>query len=138
MNWPETYTPPTTRTLRHFSALWIVFFLGLATWQVLLRDRTTLALVLAAVALTIGLLGLMKPSAVRPIFVLWMKLASPLGWIVSHLLLAIVYYGVFTPLALVFRVMGRNPLKLRRPVDAKSYWTPKPAPRDVRSYFRQF
>lgn len=138
MKWSDLSRMPSTRVLRQFSALWIIFFLALAAWQWLARDRLTPAIVLTALALTIGSLGLLKPAAVRPIFVGWMIFAFPIGWLVSHALLGISYYGLFTPLAIVFRLIGRDVLKLRRPADAKSYWSVKPAPRDARSYFRQF
>jgi hypothetical protein len=62
----------------------------------------------------------------------------PFGWAVSHLLLAILFYGLFTPLGLIFRLLGRDPLRRQRPLEQASYWTMKPAATDVRGYFRQF
>ena len=73
----------------------------------------------------------------RPVFVGWMMLAFPLSWLVSHIALAIVFYGFFTPLALVFRLSGRDPLALKRR-NTESYWQPRPQATDVRRYFRQF
>ena len=67
-----------------------------------------------------------------------MVLAFPIGWTVSLLLLALVYYAVFTPIAVVFRLIGRDALVLRRQPDAASYWREHEAPADVRRYFRQF
>jgi hypothetical protein len=52
--------------------------------------------------------------------------------------LGLLYYGIFTPLALVFRLKGRDPLmRFRRP-ETQSYWIPKPAITDLRRYYRQF
>jgi hypothetical protein len=53
-------------------------------------------------------------------------------------LLGLLYYGMFTPLALFFRLIGRDPLRRKIDRQAASYWekfenTPTPA-----SYFRQF
>jgi hypothetical protein len=67
-----------------------------------------------------------------------MVLAFPIGWTVSRLVLAAVFYGLFTPIGLVFRLMGRDPLARRPPHDVVSYWTEKPDRADVRRYFRQF
>ncbi len=89
-------------------------------------------------ALTFGPLGLFWPGALRPIFVGWMVLAFPIGWTVSLLVLALIFYGLFTPMALVFRLMGRDALDRLREPDRPSYWQPKPAPADLRRYFRQF
>jgi hypothetical protein len=116
--------------------MWIVFFAGLAGWQWFRNDRLILALVLLGLAVTIGPLGLLKPHAIRPIFVGWMCLAFPIGWVVSHVVLACVYYGVFTPISVCFRLIGRDALARRHRPDRSTYWTPKPAAHDVRSYFR--
>ena len=55
---------------------------------------------------------------------------------VSHLLLLILFYAMFVPLGLFFRLIGRDALARRRP-DRSTHWLPKPTPSDVRSYFRQ-
>ena len=48
------------------------------------------------------------------------------------------FYGLFTPIGLVFRLIGRDPLQRARRPGSESYWTPKPAPADLRRYFKQF
>ena len=65
-------------------------------------------------------------------------LTFPLGWVTSRLLLAALYFGVFTPLGLVLRVLGRDALRLRACPKQASYWAEKPAPPDVSRYFRPF
>ncbi|MBX6316636.1 MAG: hypothetical protein IRY99_27540 [Isosphaeraceae bacterium] len=138
MQWSDIQFDPPRRVLRQFAGLWLAFFGGLALHQGLVRDHPRAAWVLAALALGVGLLGLVRPPAVRPLYVGWMVLAFPIGWTVSRLILAAVYFGLFTPVALVFRLIGRDALSRTRRPDAATYWTPKPAPADPRSYFRQF
>jgi hypothetical protein len=138
MRWPDVPWNPPQRQLRQFAGLWLLFFGGLGCWQELVRDNTVAALLLAILALTVGPLGLWKPQAVRPIFVGWMILAFPIGWVVSHVVLAFIFYAVFTPVGLLFRLIGRDALQLRRRPELESYWLPKPAAADVRDYFRQF
>ncbi len=62
MQWSEIQFNPPTRTLRQFAVLWIVFFAGLAVWQVGLRGHIWPGVSLAILAVTIGSLGLFKPS----------------------------------------------------------------------------
>jgi hypothetical protein len=116
----------------------MAFFGGLALWQGLGHGRIILALVLTGLAITIGPAGLMKPELIRPVFVVWMTLAFPVGWILSHVLLGCVYYGILTPTGLFFRLIGRDVLARRHRPEASSYWRPKPAADDVASYFRLF
>jgi hypothetical protein len=138
MQWSDIQFDPSRKTLRQFAGLWLVFFTGLAAWEYFGRAHPTFALILAILAVTVGPLGLIAPKALRPIYVGWMVLAFPIGWTISRVILAAMFYGVFTPVALIFRLIGRDALTRGRPADRATYWLPKPAPIDVRSYFRQF
>lgn len=129
---------PTHRKLRQFAALWLVIVGTLAIWNGSFGQRPMIGAALGAAAVTFGVLGLAWPLAVRWLFVGMTILALPIGWVVSHLLLALVYYGIFTPLALLFRLIGRDALHLRGQRDAATYWQPRPATADVCRYFRQF
>lgn len=136
MRWADLPRNPSVKVLRQFAGLWIVFFGGLAYWHGVVHARPAVGIVLASLAVTVGPLGLARPKAVRPIFVGWMVLAFPIGWALSRVILASVYYGLFTPLAVGFRLRGRDALGLRRPQGQKTYWTLKSIPTDQRSYFR--
>ena len=136
MQWSDIPFRPTSRTLRQFAGLWLLFFGGLGVWQGLMRERPVVGALLAGLALVVGLLGLVRPQAVRWIYVGWMILAFPVGWAVSRVFLAVTYYGLFTPVGLVFKLIGRDVLARRRDPQRTRYWTVKPAPADVRGYFR--
>ena len=138
MRWSDIPFHPSRATLRQFAGLWLVFFGGLALWQGLVRGQTGLATLWAVLALTIGPLGLIRPGWIRPIYVGWMVLAFPIGWTVSQVMLALMFYGLFTPIGLLFRLLGRDALHRTRRPEVESYWTPKPAPAGPKSYFRQF
>ena len=85
----------------------------------------------------VGIAGLVKPGAVRPIYSGWMLAAFPIGWTVSQLMLLVLFYLVFTPVAIVFRLMRRDVLRLRRR-DVPAYWVAKPGAARAEDYFRQF
>ena len=138
MQWSDIPFHPDRKTLRQFAGLWLVFFGGLALWEGWVRSHTGLASLWAVLALTIGPMGLLRPGWIRPIYVGWMVLAFPIGWTVSQVMLALMFYGLFTPIGLLFRLLGRDPLHRTRRPGVESYWTPKPAPAGPKSYFRQF
>src|SRR5262249_50777110 len=138
MQWSDIRFDPDRKTLRQFAGLWMVFFGGVALWQALARGRGNLGLSIGALAMVVGVAGLTRPEWVRLIYIGWMVLACPIGWTVSQVILLILYFGLFTPIALVFRLIGRDPLQRARRAGVESYWAPKPAPVDVRSYFKQF
>lgn len=68
----------------------------------------------------------------------WSLLFLPLAWSVSTLLLVLVYYGVLTPIGLVLRTFGRDPMHGEFDRDATSYWVKRDEGVDPDRYFRQF
>jgi hypothetical protein len=138
VQWSDISLKPDSKTLQRFAGICLLFFGTLTVWQGLFRENMGLALLFSAVALGVGLTGLIWPQAVRPVYVGWMIAAFPVGWTLSLLLLAILFYGVFTPMAVLFRLAGRDALCRRPDPDRNSYWTMKPAAADPVSYFRQF
>jgi hypothetical protein len=58
--------------------------------------------------------------------------------VMSFLLLAAIYFLVFTPIGLVMRLFGRERLPRRFNSGAMTYWIKRPAARPPGSYFRQF
>ncbi|MCU0862737.1 MAG: hypothetical protein MUC36_03000 [Planctomycetes bacterium] len=66
-------------------------------------------------------------------------IAFPIGFVISHVLMAAIYYLVITPIGLVFRLIGRDVLGKRLDRDgATSYWHVRGAPRDAASYFKLY
>src|SRR5262245_507475 len=65
-----------------------------------------------------GLVAIVAPQVLRPIFVGWMAAAYPVSWVVSHLLLGLTYFGLFTVIASIFRLIGRD--ELRRVPDKRA------------------
>jgi hypothetical protein len=138
MQWSDIPLDPPRKTLRQFAGLWLAFFGGMALWQALVKGRPTLGLSIAGLAVVVGVAGLTRPDWMRFIYVGWMILAFPIGWTVSQVMLALMFFGLFTPIGLVFRLIGRDPLQRNRPTGRESYWQPKPTPDDLRRYFKQF
>jgi hypothetical protein len=114
-----------------------LLFAGLAGAAYFLWANGTIALALAVLAVAIGLLGMVRPAALRPVFVGLLVLTFPLNWLASRLLLALVFYCLLTPLGLLFRLFGRDALGPRFQPARESYWTTKPAAGGLRSYLRQ-
>ena len=137
MQWSDITKPPSVRTLRQFAGLCLVLFGGLGGWRLWHGQVDAKTVVLAVLGFGVGLAGLAQPRAIRHVFTGWMIAAFPIGWTVSRVVLGVAYYGLFTPVAAVFRWRRRDLLERRRR-QVQSYWTGKPGARDVREYFRQY
>jgi len=66
------------------------------------------------------------PFILRPIYVGWMKFAFVLGWINTRLILGIFFYLILTPVGLIMRLFGRDPLHRKFDRDATTYWAKRP------------
>ena len=77
------------------------------------------------------------PPLRRPLLDGWMHAVKPFGWLVSHLLLGVIYYLILTPCGLVMRAFRRDRLVLRSSSDALSYWARRSARDDPSRYLRQ-
>jgi hypothetical protein len=136
MHWRDIPFHPPTPTLRRFGFIAAVLLLTVGSWQ-LWHDRGLIGGVLVGLALPFAALAFARPVWLRPVYVGLMILTFPLNWIVSHVMLAVIFYCLFTPVALLFRLLGRDVLGRHAGAARDSYWTPKAQPEGVRSYFRQ-
>jgi hypothetical protein len=128
---------PSERELRWFGVLVFGVFAAIGG-VVLWRLESLLA---AQVLWGIGGALALFYYAVRPlrrlVYASWMGLVAPLSWAVSHLVMAVIYYGVITPTAVVMRLFGRDKLGRRFDPATSSYWVVRRAGDSIGRYFRQ-
>jgi hypothetical protein len=129
---------PTDRMLRQFAAAWLIVLSGFAANQWLTRGNPRLAAALAGLAFVVGIAGLLRPRVIRWLFVGTTVVAFPIGWVVSQVMLFALFIGVITPVALLFKLRGRDRLARKRPDAQTSYWKPKSTTEDMRRYLRQY
>ena len=75
-------------------------------------------MVLATVFLSISYL---RPQFLLPLNKLWMRFGILIGKIVSPIVLGVIFFCIFTPIALLMRLFGRDELMLKLK-DAQSFW----------------
>lgn len=129
---------PKPRALRTFGIAAAVVFggLGAFAWQ-----RGWIGDGPAYAAFAIGafslLCALAWPPGNRPLYVVLSIVAWPIGLVVSYLVLGALFFLVFTPVGLFFRLIGRDALRLRRPRTGATYWVPYERRGTLERYFRQ-
>jgi hypothetical protein len=139
---------PDAKSLRSFGLICLAAFVGFGAW--VFRCHSVLSLQLTpaaagatayslwAVAALAGLLSLTFPRALYPLYIGLMIVSLPIGYLVSHLVMGLLFFGVFTPVALIFRAIGRDALVRRFEPDRKSYWVEREVIEDHTRYFRQY
>jgi Saxitoxin biosynthesis operon protein SxtJ len=84
--------------------------------------------------------GLIFPKALKLVYLVWMTLAILLGFVVSHVLLTVLFYLAVTPVGLLARLCGKDFLGLKPGSKASSYWIARNSekPRSKLDYEQQF
>jgi len=62
------------------------------------------------------------PIGIKPIYILWMKIAGVIGWVNTRLILAIVFYVIILPIGLLLRLFGKLQFKMSESEGLKTYW----------------
>ena len=95
------------------------------------------AYVFIATASIFLLITLIKSDALLPLNKLWMRFGLLLGRIVSPIILGIIFFGLFTPIAILMRLSGRDELRLKYAQKA-SHWISRGEPIKSESFKQQF
>jgi Saxitoxin biosynthesis operon protein SxtJ len=137
MQWSEVTARPSPRTLRQFAALFLIVFAIMAGLRVWRGDTGATTIALGVVSMVVGLLGLVRPEAIRYLYTGWMIVAFPIGWTISRIIVMALFFLVFTPFALAFRLFGRDALRLHRRT-LTTYWMKTDGAEPPESYYGQF
>ncbi len=129
---------PSDRELRQFAVAFLVAAVAIGSVAWWKWEAPTAARILWGLGPIVALLGLLAPKAVKPIFVLLTLVAFPIGMVLGHVLMGLVFYLLLTPVALFFRLLGRDVLHRRYDPEASTYWIRRRPPADASRYFRQF
>jgi hypothetical protein len=106
---------------------------GIAWW----RGRPVGALVLGGIGIALVVLGVAVPGALYPVFRAWMGLAMALSKVTTPILLAVLYFGVLTPIGIVRRAMGKG--RLSSAAAGDTFWVTRKGERQRREHMeRQF
>ena len=128
---------PERKQLRQFAAIWFPAFCALVGWTVGKKTGHWAGVEFAWVVCGgTALAGFMHPPLIRPVFVGLILVSFPIGWVVSHILLGAIFYGLLTPIGLILRLTGHDPLALKPPT-GNSLWKTLICKTDPAGYLRQ-
>ncbi len=93
----------------------------------------------AVISAAFLLLRLIAPMVLKPVEKVWMTFATALGWVMTRVILSILFFGMLTPMGLIGRLVGKDFLNLKMDASAKTYWIYRKA-RDLtkEDYEKQF
>jgi hypothetical protein len=109
------------RTERDFGLLVGGVLLALGGWWLYRGKYTAVSIVLLALGATLVLLGALVPKVLVVPNRLWMGVAEAMGFVMTRVILGVVFFLFITPIGFVRRLLGGDPLG-RRAKRTESYW----------------
>jgi hypothetical protein len=101
------------------------------------RGRIGRAEIAGGVGVVLLALGLVHPPLLKYPSAAWWRFSRALGYVYARVLLSIIFFLILTPLGLVWRLTGKDPLARRR----RNWpgWAPYPARyKDAKHFDRMF
>ena len=130
---------PSRKHLNQFGFIWLGFLALFGAIAYFKFHQPQIAKGLWIAAVVVPVIGWLVPQFMRLVFLGMSYLAWPIGFVVSHVVLALVYYLVLTPIGLLMRLFGYDPMRRSFDRNASSYWSERPAQAvEAKRYFRQF
>jgi predicted membrane metal-binding protein len=111
---------------RSFGLVIAAFFAIVAFWPLLRAEPVRWWALGVAAAFAVA--ALLWAAALAPLNALWTRLGLLLYKVVNPVVLGLLFYVTVTPIALIMRVLGKDPLRLRRDPHAASYWLERTPP----------
>ncbi|MAF95600.1 MAG: hypothetical protein CMM60_07585 [Rhodospirillaceae bacterium] len=122
---------------RGFGIVFAFVFAVIGLWPLLDGGAIRLWALIAAGVFAAA--GLFWPTLLRPLNRVWFLFGMALHKVVNPLVMGLLFYATITPIALVMRLMGKDPLRRRFDRQAKSYWIERrpagPEPQSMRHQF---
>ncbi len=134
---PKINWQPSNTDIRKFGKTVLIGFLiigALFFW----RGRRPVAEIMVGVSAVVAVLSYAVPALAKPFYFVWMGFGFVMGSIMSRVILAIIFYAIISPVALVFRLIGRDELKRKKTSSATTYWEDHPKITDPEYYEHLF
>ena len=124
------------KQLRHFGLIVGGIFAVIGLWPVVFRAEGPR---LWAFALSVGLVGpaVVFPRSLTHVYRAWMAAGEVLAWINTRIILSVIFYGLMTPMGVIMRRFGGDPMRRRFEPDVASYRVTRTT-RPVTHMTRQF
>jgi hypothetical protein len=104
---------------KSFGLVFFMFFLIVSLYPLFNNEQIRIWSLI--ISLMFLLVSLMYAKILTPLNIIWSKLGTLLGTLISPIVMAAVFFIVVTPTALIMRILGKNLLSLKK-INKKTYW----------------
>jgi len=121
---------------KKFGFFFSVIFLLISSYYLYLNE-IIIALILGFISVLFFFVSFLKAGLLLPFNIVWMKFGILLGKLISPIVLGTIFFFMFTPVAVIMRLVGRDELRLRLN-SQDSYWIKRKSSINKASFKRQF
>ncbi len=132
MNFSEVKLPSNQKFGFFFAAIFL-----LASSYLYYVGSEVMVYILVAICGVFLIVTIINADALLPLNKLWMKFGILLGKIVSPIIMGIIFFGIFTPIAILMRLSGRDELRLRFK-KKKTHWINRKNIKEFDTFKKQF
>lgn len=115
MNYNHLKLPSNRKFGLFFALIFIIFSLFF-----FIENKTITSLFFLILSILFLIISLIRPEFLFPLNKLWMKFGFLLGMVTNPIILAILFFVLFTPISIFMKIFGRDELQLK--LKNKSYW----------------
>ena len=131
-----TEIKPTRKNIRNFGitiGLFLMILGGILFWKEI-EDY----IIVTFVGIVFIVCGLGLPRILKPIYLFWMIVSSILGWVMTRVVLSILFFTMITAIGLISKLFGKKFLDLKWDNSKNSYWNQRQGKPEKSSYENQF
>ena len=121
---------------KKFGFFFSAIFLLISSYYLYLNEKIV-ALILGFISILFFFVSLLKAELLLPFNIVWMKIGILLGKVINPIVLGTIFFFMFTPIAVIMRLIGRDELRLRLN-SLNSYWIKRKSSIKRTSFKRQF
>ncbi|MGC6423728.1 MAG: hypothetical protein ACON4O_01930 [Lentimonas sp.] len=118
-----------------FVIVGLIFFLKNDGYPMVTRN---LAYVSWSLSIACPILACSFPRALLPLYWLLTAISIVISRLLGLCVLALFFFLIITPISLIFKLCGRDALRLKPDANCKTFWRPSKQPGSVRRYFNQY
>ena len=116
MNFPEIQLPSN----RKFGFFFTAIFCVTAVYFILVNNFL-IFFIFSSLGLSFLVATLLNANLLLPLNKLWMRFGLLLSKVISPIILGLIFFGIFVPVSLIIRLIGRDELNLKAKKKS-SYW----------------
>ncbi|UTW49496.1 SxtJ family membrane protein [Bacterioplanoides sp. SCSIO 12839] len=109
-----------SKDIRVFSFIWSIILLILAS--LLFDSHRQWSIAFGALILVLTVTSIFLPKTLLRPYTWWVNIGELIGSIMGRVIMFILFFGLFTPISLFFKVIGKDPLSKKIDISKNSYW----------------